>query len=64
VGSVFVDCGCGPVSLWWQADQAERGEHQCVMGEIVGNSPTLVVGEGQLKKWGSVSPLGLAFRVQ
>jgi hypothetical protein len=37
-----------------------------VMGEIVGNSPTLVVGGefDQLKSGRSLSPLGLAFRVQ
>jgi hypothetical protein len=37
-----------------------------VTGEIVGNSPTLVVGGGleQLKKWRSLSPLGLTFEVQ
>ena len=32
----LVDCGVGPVSA--------KG-HQCVTGEIVGISPTLVVGE-------------------
>jgi hypothetical protein len=37
-----------------------------VTGEIVGNSPTLVVGGGfdQLKSGRSLSPLGLAFGVQ
>ena len=39
--------------------------HQCVTREIVGISPTLVVGGelNQLKKGGSHSPLGLAFGV-
>ena len=49
-----MDCGVGPVSA--------KG-HQCVTGEIVGISPTLVVG-GELKKYKSeesLSPLGLAF---
>ena len=52
----LVDCGVGPVSA--------KG-HQCVTGEIVGISPTLVV-EGELnqhKSGGSLSPLGLAFGV-
>ena len=40
-----MNCGVGPVSA--------KG-HQCVTGEIVGISPTLVVGGelDQLKKWG------------
>ena len=52
----LVDCGVGPVSA--------KG-HQCVTGEIVGISPTLVVGGelNQLKSGGSHSPLGLAFGV-
>ena len=54
-----MNCGVGPVSA--------KG-HQCVMGEIVGISPTLVVG-GELNQHksggsgGSLSPLGLAFGV-
>ena len=49
-------CGVGPVSA--------KG-HQCVTGEIVGISPTLVVGGelNQHKSGGSLSPLGLAFGV-
>ena len=52
----LVDCGVGPVSA--------KG-HQCVTGEIVGISPTLVVGGelNQLKNGGSHSPLGLSFGV-
>ena len=39
--------------------------HQCVMGDIVGNSSTLVVGGGlnQLKRAGVSHLLGLAFGV-
>jgi len=53
---LLVDCGVGPVSA--------KG-HQCVTGEIVGISPTLVVGGelNQHKSGGSLSPLGLAFGV-
>jgi len=49
-----VDCGVGPVSA--------KG-HQCVTGEIVGISPTLIVGGelNQYKSEESLSPLGLAF---
>ena len=52
----LVDCGVGPVST--------KG-HQCVTGEIVGISPTLVVGGelNQHKSGGNLSPLGLAFGV-
>ena len=41
------------------------GQYQCVTGEIVGISPTLVVGGelNQHKSVGSLSPLGLAFGV-
>ena len=49
-----MDCDVGPVSA--------KG-HQCVTGEIVGISPTLVVG-GELNQYKieeSLSPLGLAF---
>ena len=49
-----MDCDVGPVSA--------KG-HQCVMGEIVEISPTLVVG-GELNQYKieeSLSPLGLAF---
>ena len=51
-----MDCGVGPVSA--------KG-HQCVTGEIVGISPTLVVGGelNQHKSGGSLSSLGLAFGV-
>ena len=52
----LVDCGVGPVSA--------KG-HQCVTGEIIGISLTLVV-EGELNQHqseGSLSPLGLAFGV-
>ena len=52
----LVDCGVGPVSA---------KEHQCVTGEIVGISPTLIVGGelNQHKSGVSLSPLGLAFEV-
>ena len=55
-GRLVVDCGVGPVSAKW---------HQYVTGEIVGISPTLVVGGelNQHKSGGSLSPLGIAFRV-
>ena len=51
-----MDCGVGPVNA--------KG-HQCVTGEIVGISPTLVVGGelNQHKSGGSLSPLGLVFGV-
>ena len=47
----LVDCGVGPVSA--------KG-HQCVTGEIVGISPTLVVGGelNQLKSGGVTHLLG------
>ena len=52
----LVNCGVGPVSA--------KG-HQCVTGEIIGISPTLVVGGelNQHKSGGCLSPLGLAFGV-
>ena len=52
----LVDCGVGPVSA--------KG-HQCVTGEIVEISPTLVVGGelNQYKSEESLSPLGLVFGV-
>ena len=52
----LVDCGVGLVSA--------KG-HQYVTGEIVGISPTLIVGGelNQHKSRGSLSPLGLAFEV-
>ena len=52
----LVDCGVGPVSA--------KG-HQCVTGEIVGISPTLVVGGelNQHKSEESLSPFGLDFGV-
>jgi hypothetical protein len=63
VDSVPVDCGCEPVVA---VRSGRVREHQCVMGEIVGNSPILVVGGGfdQLISGRSPSPLGLAFEVQ
>ena len=52
---------------WWTVVwvPVSAKEHQCVTGEIVGISPTLVVGGelNQLKSGGSHSPLGLAFGV-
>ena len=52
----LVDCGVGLVSA--------KG-HQCETEEIVGISPTLIVGGelNQHKSGGSLSPLGLVFRV-
>jgi hypothetical protein len=49
--------------------QVECGEHQCVTGGILGNSPTLLVveecggGFNQLKSGRSLLPLELAFGV-